>query len=162
MTKSVSRAVDEACSTSLIGPAISRSFSSGAVVKVSTRRGGSKFGGPEGPKPTTPLTQPGFGYAYEVLWAALDAKHSTEMEPYHSHTHPEPLNPGEVYKFEISIEPNAFRFKQGNRVRLEIVNGDSPITDVLWTHYYQPNKIGQDTLYHSAKYPSALILPVHE
>jgi 4-hydroxyphenylpyruvate dioxygenase-like putative hemolysin len=25
------------------------------------------------------------------------------------------------------------------------VNGDSPITDVLWTHYYQPNKIGQDT-----------------
>jgi hypothetical protein len=24
---------------------------------------------------------------------------------------------------------------------------------------YQPNKIGQDTIWHSAKYPSALILP---
>jgi hypothetical protein len=40
------------------------------------------------------------------------------------------------------------------------VNGDSPITDVLWTHYYQPNKIGQDTIHHSARYPSRLILPV--
>src|SRR5213076_2967680 len=67
MTKSVSRAVDEAKSTSLIGPAISRSFSSGGVVKVSTRRAGSQFGGPDGPKPTTPLTQPGLGYAYVVL-----------------------------------------------------------------------------------------------
>ena len=47
-------------------------------------------------------------------------------------------------------------------MRLEIVNGDSPITDVLWTHYYQPNKIGQDTLWHSTRYPSALVLPVME
>jgi predicted acyl esterase len=93
---------------------------------------------------------------------ALDEKHSTEMEPYLLHTRPEPLKPNEVTKFDISIEPNAFQFKKGNRIRLEIVNGDSPITDVLWTHYYQPNKIGQDTLWHSAKYPSALSLPVHE
>jgi predicted acyl esterase len=91
---------------------------------------------------------------------ALDPQHSTEMEPYHAHAHPQPLEPGEVYKFEISIEPNAYRFRQGNRIRLEIVNGDSPITDMLWTHYYQPNKIGQDTIHHSARYPSQLILPV--
>jgi putative CocE/NonD family hydrolase len=93
---------------------------------------------------------------------ALDAKYSTEMEPYHSHSNPEPIKPGELYKFEISIEPNAIRFKQGSRIRLEIANGDSPITDVLWTHYYQPNKIGQDTLYHSARCPSELVLPVME
>ena len=43
-----------------------------------------------------------------------------------------------------------------------IANGDSPVTDVLWTHYYQPNKIGRDTVWHGAKYPSQLILPVHE
>ena len=92
----------------------------------------------------------------------IDEKRSTEMEPYFSHTKPEPLKPGEVYRFDISIEPNAFQFKKGNRIRLEVVNGDSPITDVLWTHYYQTNKIGQDTLYHSARYPSALVLPVME
>jgi putative CocE/NonD family hydrolase len=93
---------------------------------------------------------------------ALDEKRSTEMEPYHTHTDPQPLKPGEVYRFDISVEPNAFRFRKGSRIRLELANGDSPITDVLWTHYYQPNKIGQDTIWHSAKYPSQLILPVHE
>ena len=92
----------------------------------------------------------------------LDPKYSTEMEPYHSHRNPQPLKPNEVTRFEISVEPNAFLFRKGNRIRLELVNGDSPVTDVLWTHYYAPNKIGQDTLWHSAKYPSALILPVHE
>jgi hypothetical protein len=35
-----------------------------------------------------------------------------------SHAHqPQPLKPGEVYEFDISIEPNAYRFKQGNRIR---------------------------------------------
>jgi hypothetical protein len=52
--------------------------------------------------------------------------------------------------------------RKGNRVRLEIVKGDSVITDVLWTHYYLPNKIGTDTIYHSAEHPSALTLPVME
>jgi predicted acyl esterase len=93
---------------------------------------------------------------------ALDERRSTEMEPYHTHTDPQPLKPGEVYRFDISVEPNAFRFKKGSRIRLELANGDSPVTDVLWTHYYQPNKIGQDTIWHSARYPSQLILPVHE
>src|SRR6476620_11118146 len=62
-----------------MGPAISRSFSSGGVVKVSTRRAGSQFGGPDGPKPTTPLTQPGFGYAYAVLSPPLGC--DVESEP---------------------------------------------------------------------------------
>ena len=91
---------------------------------------------------------------------ALDPARSTEMEPYQLHTRPEPIKPGEVYKFEISVEPNAFLFRKGNRIRLEIANGDSPITDVLWTHYYRPDKIGQDTIHHDARHPSALFLPV--
>ena len=93
---------------------------------------------------------------------ALDEKRSTEMEPYHSHTKPEPIKPGEVVRFDVSLEPNAFRFKRGNRIRLEIANGDSPVTDVLWTHYYAPNKIGQDTVWHGGKFPSCLYLPVME
>ena len=93
---------------------------------------------------------------------ALDPNKSTEMEPYHTHTDPQPIEPGKIYRFDISIEPMAHRFKKGNRVRLEIVNGDSVVTDVLWTHYYVPSKIGTDTIYHSAEYPSALTLPVME
>ncbi|HEV2624258.1 MAG TPA: CocE/NonD family hydrolase [Xanthobacteraceae bacterium] len=91
---------------------------------------------------------------------ALDAKKSTDMEPYHTHSNPQPIEPGKIYRFDISIEPMAHRFKKGNRVRLEIVNGDSVVTDVLWTHYYLPNKIGSDTIHHSAEHPSALTLPV--
>ena len=93
---------------------------------------------------------------------ALDPQKSTEMEPYHTHTDPQPIEPGKIYRFDISIEPMAHRFKKGNRMRLEIVNGDSVVTDVLWTHYYVPSKIGADTIYHSAEHPSALILPVME
>jgi predicted acyl esterase len=93
---------------------------------------------------------------------ALDPGKSTEMEPYHTHANPEPIEPDKIHRFDISIEPMAHRFKKGSRVRLEIVNGDSVVTDVLWTHYYVPNKIGTDTVYHSAEHPSALTLPVME
>jgi putative CocE/NonD family hydrolase len=93
---------------------------------------------------------------------ALDTAKSTEMEPYYTHGNPEPIEPGKIYRFEISIEPMAHRFKKGHRVRLEIVNGDSAVTDVLWTHYYVPSKIGTDTIHHSPEYPSALTLPVTE
>lgn len=91
---------------------------------------------------------------------ALDAKRSTEMEPYHTHADPQPLKPGEVAKLEVSLEPNAYLFRKGNRIRLEVANGDSPVTDVLWTHYYAPDKIGQDTIHHGSRYPSQLLLPV--
>jgi hypothetical protein len=93
---------------------------------------------------------------------ALDPQKSTDMEPYHTHANPEPIEPGKIYRLDISVEPMAHRFKAGSRVRLEIVNGDSAMTDVLWTHYYTPNKIGADTIYHSAQYSSALTLPVME
>jgi len=84
------------------------------------------------------------------------------MEPYRDHTNPQPIEPGQVYRYDISIEPMAHRFRKGSRVRLELVNGDSTITDVLWTHYYSPNKMGTDTVWHTAQYPSALTLPVTE
>jgi hypothetical protein len=90
----------------------------------------------------------------------LDAELSTDMEPFHAHGDPEPLVPGTIYRFDISIEPMAYRFAAGHRIRLEIVNGDSPVSEMLWTHYYHPNKIGTDTIYHDAAHPSALILPV--
>jgi uncharacterized protein len=91
---------------------------------------------------------------------ALDPERSTEMVPYHTHREPQPLRPDEIYKFEISLEPMAYRIKAGHRLRLEIVNGDSPVSEQLWGHYYRPDKIGSDTVYHDAAHASALILPV--
>ena len=93
---------------------------------------------------------------------ALDPARSSDMVPYHTHVDPQPLTPGEIYKFEISLEPTAYLIKQGHRLRIEIVNGDSPATEILWSHYYRPDKIGQDTICHDAAHPSELILPVSQ
>ena len=91
---------------------------------------------------------------------ALDPTHSTDMEPYHPHDRDEPMVAGEIYKLAISLEPMAYLFKAGHRIRLEIANGDSPVTEALWGHFYRPDKIGRDTLHHSTQHPSHLILPV--
>ena len=91
---------------------------------------------------------------------ALDPKRSTDMVPYHSHANPQPLTPGEITKFEISLEPMAYLIKAGHRLRLEIVNGNSPMSEQLWVHQYRPDKIGSDTIYHDAAHPSVLVLPV--
>jgi predicted acyl esterase len=89
-----------------------------------------------------------------------DLKYSTEEIPFYTHKRATPLNPGSIYKFEIPLQPIAYRFRKGNRIRVEVCNGDSPVTDSLFFHFYRPDKIGSDTIYHSAEHPSELILPV--
>ena len=90
----------------------------------------------------------------------IDTAQSTDMVPRYTHRNPEPLTPGVIYTLEISLEPMAYLFRKGHRIRLELVNGDSPVSEALWPHYYRPDKIGTDTIHHGADYPSALILPV--
>jgi uncharacterized protein len=89
-----------------------------------------------------------------------DAKRSTANIPRYTHERATPLNPGSIYKFEIPLLPIAYLFHQGSRIRLEICNGDSPVTDSLFFHFYRPDKIGADTIYHDAEHLSELVLPV--
>lgn len=90
----------------------------------------------------------------------IDMAASSENAPWYSHDALQPLEPGKIYKFEIAIMPTAYLFKKGNRIRLEIANGDSPVTEGIFPHFYTPDKIGRDTYVHNAQYPSALILPL--
>jgi putative CocE/NonD family hydrolase len=80
--------------------------------------------------------------------------------PFCSHSGRAPLRPGQVYKVEIALEPIAYRFRKGNRIRVEIACGDSPVTDGLFFHIYRPDKVGADTIYHDAEHPSHVVLPV--
>ncbi len=80
--------------------------------------------------------------------------------PYYDHDDPRPLEKNKPYKFEIEVLPAGYRFKAGHRIRVELANGDSPITDAVWTHPYHPSKIGSDTIYHSEARPSRIFLPV--
>ena len=65
-----------------------------------------------------------------------------------------------IYRFDISSSRWRTCSRQGHRIRLEIVNGDSPATEMLWPHYYRPDRIGTDTIHHDGAQPSQLILPV--
>ncbi|NQV57057.1 MAG: CocE/NonD family hydrolase [Rhodospirillales bacterium] len=90
----------------------------------------------------------------------LDEKRSTKLRPIYTHADPQPIAPGKIYQFDIEVMPFANLFRKGHRIRLEIINGDSPVTDAIFTHQYLYYKVGTDTIYHSAQHPSQLLLPV--
>ena len=85
---------------------------------------------------------------------------SSKLRPIYTHANPKPIEPGIVYVFEIEVMPCAHEFKANHRIRLEIVNGDSPLTDSLFTHQYLYYKVGTDTIWHNDKHPSRLLLPI--
>jgi putative CocE/NonD family hydrolase len=89
-----------------------------------------------------------------------DRTFSTDDVPFYTHRGRTPLTPNTIYQIEIPLEPIAYRFRAGNRVRVEVCCGDSPVTDGLFFHLYRPDKIGADTIHHDAAHPSHLILPV--
>ena len=89
-----------------------------------------------------------------------DERLSTPLRPFYSHRNPKALQPGEIVKLEIEILPFSNLFKKGHRLRLEIANGDSSLTDSLFTHQYSWFKVGSDSIYHDALRASRLVLPV--
>lgn len=91
---------------------------------------------------------------------AKDAALSRSYRPFYTHRDPTPIEPGRVYKYEIEVMPCAYLFRRGHRIRLEIVNGDSPVTDQIFVHQYLWYKVGTDTIQHNKQYPSRLLLPV--
>ncbi len=91
---------------------------------------------------------------------ATDPKLSRPHAPHYSFTTPAPLVPGRVYKFTIAVMPTAYRFRQGSRIRLELANGDSSVTEGVFAHPYTPDKVGRDTIHHDARRPSHILLPL--
>jgi hypothetical protein len=89
-----------------------------------------------------------------------DERRSTPQRPFYTHRNPQPIAAGKVYKYEIEVMPFSNVFKKGHRIRLEIVNGDSMLTDSFFVHQYLWYKVGTDTIFHREKYPSRLLLPV--
>jgi len=71
-----------------------------------------------------------------------------------------PITPGEIYKLRVPLMSVAHRFVTGSRIRVEVCNADSKLTDRQFYHVYPPDKAGTDTLHHSPRYPSCLRLTV--
>ncbi len=91
-----------------------------------------------------------------------DPRHDTPEYAYYMHARVNTLTPGNVYEIVIPLQPIAWRFRRGSRIRFEVANGDSPVTDGLFFHAYRPDKIGTDTIEHNPGHRSRLVLPMME
>jgi uncharacterized protein len=107
------------------------------------------------PPPSTMVTR---GWL-KASHRALDPGLSTPLRPHHTHTHPEPIEPGAIIRYDVEIWPTSYLFRKGNRIRVEIGNGDSMVADGLFSHYYG-HKVGTDEFHHSAEHPSHIVLPI--
>jgi hypothetical protein len=100
------------------------------------------------------------GYLRASHGSERDAALDSEEIAMYTHAREVPLTPGAIVTLEIPLHPMAYRFRAGSRLRLEIANGDSVVTDGLFAHAYRPDKFGADTYYHDAVHPSRLLVPV--
>ena len=57
---------------------------------------------------------------------ALDRKRSLPGRPYHTHTDPQPIEPGRFYKYAIEIWPTAYELAPGHRLQLRLTSTDMP------------------------------------
>ncbi len=88
---------------------------------------------------------------------AEDPALTTEMRPFHKHDRVEPIEPGTVYELRVELIPMSVLVRRGERLRLEISNWESAITEAPMTHWYG-QKVGTDTYHHNARHPSCLRL----
>jgi uncharacterized protein len=93
----------------------------------------------------------------------IDVKRSKPWQPYYTHKSPEPLNPGEIYEFTISLVATGNLFKAGSRIGLKVGTVDDPPTnpmELICTGSLKRQSVSRITVYRNADYPSCLILPV--
>ena len=92
----------------------------------------------------------------------LDPEQSKFWLPVPKHSNPKPLVPGRIYQFSINLYPTANLYRAGHRILLKVSSADDPpvnLYDMGHDHLCSqtPNTI---TVYHDARYPSHLLLPI--
>ena len=157
VTAPLNEAVEVAGPVKLVLYASSMNKDTDFIIKLSEQMAQSDEDRKKGIQPRSTIVTKGW---LRASHRRIDEAAAMENAPWYTHDKVEPLEPGKVYKFEIAVMPTAYQFKKGSRIRLEIANGDSPVTEGIFSHFYTPDKIGRDTYVHNAQYPSALILPL--
>jgi hypothetical protein len=74
-----------------------------------------------------------------------------DFQPDYAFSNAEAITAGRVYRYDIALQPVAYRFRAGNRIVLKITQA----TDAALR-----GKLRKDTLYHNAQYASRLQLPL--
>ncbi len=94
---------------------------------------------------------------------ATDPSKSKPYLPYHTHTSAEPVKPGEVNEYNISLGNVVNIFKAGHRIKLEIDSMLSPRDPEVQIHYHPLLNSARATLhkiYRNEQYQSHLVLPI--
>jgi putative CocE/NonD family hydrolase len=91
---------------------------------------------------------------------ALDMEKTKPYQPYHTHTKPEPITPGEIYEYAIEIRPTSNVFKAGHRIKLEIMSADLPGKTIFEPDHLNSSHTTIHYIYHDRKYDSFLLLPI--
>lgn len=93
----------------------------------------------------------------------LDMDKTTPWEPVHTHAASEPLEPNEVYEFDIKIVPTANLFRAGTKIGLKIACADGkPKTPLerIGTGSMTRTAVSRVTVFHNEEHPSYLLLPI--
>ena len=108
---------------------------------------------------SSPSAQTQLGPAREIAYGMVRARHRDSLDV------EELLKSGEVTQLRIEMGPTACCFQQGHRIRLEITSSDFPNHDR--NHNTGRNDLAdtelvtaEQRIFHTAEYPSALILPM--
>jgi uncharacterized protein len=106
----------------------------------------------------------GLGKSYlKASHRALDPGKSAAGAPYHPHTSAEPVVPGEIYEYSLSLGILCNVFLPGHRIKLTIESLESPRDPEMQIHYHPHLCSSRTTLhkiYRNREYRSSLILPV--
>jgi putative CocE/NonD family hydrolase len=57
---------------------------------------------------------------------ATDPVRSRPERPYHTHTDPQPIEPGRFYAYDVEIWPTAYELAAGHRLQLRLTSSDLP------------------------------------
>ncbi|MGH9493973.1 MAG: CocE/NonD family hydrolase [Candidatus Sulfotelmatobacter sp.] len=101
------------------------------------------------------------GFAQNLTEGIIRARYRNSQE------NPEPLKPGESYKFNIDLWATSNVFRKGHRIRLEISSSNFPRFDRNMNNgedsaHAQKWAVAMNTVLHDIEHPSSLILPVVE
>ncbi|MDP6174809.1 MAG: CocE/NonD family hydrolase, partial [Rhodospirillales bacterium] len=102
---------------------------------------------------------------------ALDEKKSKPYEPHHPHLKAEPVTPGEINEYAISLAPMSNIFKAGHRIKLVISSMDHArarnyeLAPESLGRTHAPWHLGSSLttlhkVFHDEENPSHLLLPV--
>jgi predicted acyl esterase len=94
---------------------------------------------------------------------AVNKAKSRPYDPVHPHTSAEPVTPGEIVEYNVSLGNMINLFRAGHRIGLEITSLISPRDPEIQIHYHPILNSARTTLhkiYRNADYRSHIVLPI--